>query len=281
MMLCLILLVKSPSKDIRTFFGKGHVLSSRSPTKASPQKEVPQKSKNVTPPKFYDTDSDDELNIANPGNPRNSESDASFEDKDLPAAILKDLLSDSEDELLCNALDSQEKGAAPGPSRTVIQNHNNEEDSTLCDTSDKSSSSTSSTLIDSNKNASSEVQNKLREIWGKKYENQGKNQKTAIKRSLSKPQPATKRIKMVDVESNGNKIKQNGASELTPKEKVPGLSHREGQVNTSGTCSKPVREEPVPSFVVVETDVCKCPVCSKDILSTHINQHLDVCLGIS
>ncbi|XP_078316176.1 protein pellino-like [Crassostrea virginica] len=116
--------VKSPSKDIRTFFGKGHVLSSRSPTKASPQKEVPQKSKNVTPPKFYDTDSDDELNIANPGNPRNSESDASFEDKDLPAAILKDLLSDSEDELLCNALDSQEKGSAPGPSRTTNNQYN-------------------------------------------------------------------------------------------------------------------------------------------------------------
>lgn len=281
MMLCLILLVKSPSKDIRAFFGKGHVLSSRSPTKVSPQKEVTQKSKNVTPPKFYDTDSDDELNIENLGNPRNSESDASFEDKDLPAAILKDLLSDSEDELLCNALDSQEKGSAPGPSRTVVQNHNNEEALTLCDTSDKPSSSTSSTSIDGNKNANSEVQNKLRVIWGKKYENQEKNKKTAIKRSLSKPQPATKRIKKVDVEFNGNKIKQNGASELTPKEKVPGLSPREGHVNTSGTCSKPVREEPVPSFVVVETDVCKCPVCSKDILSTHINQHLDVCLGIS
>ncbi|XP_061173844.1 protein pellino-like [Saccostrea echinata] len=126
---------KSPSKDIRTFFGKGHVLSSRSPKKNS-SSETPisssesPKHSNVAektaanvknPPKFYDTDSDDELFIDDPQKKlmkqRNSSSDISFDKRDLPEAILRDLLSDSDDELLCGVLESQENSSTPSTSK--------------------------------------------------------------------------------------------------------------------------------------------------------------------
>lgn len=282
---------KSPNKDIRTFFGKGHVLSSRSPTKASPQKEVTKKPEVKGLPKFYDTDSDDELDLSavhpqkNPAETKNSDYDTSCDEKDLPEAILKDLLSDSEDELLCDALDSQEKLSSPSPSKTTNNDFSKSlgskavlEDSKTSDLSDKASCSKPSSSKQS-ETPNNDVRNKLREIWGKKYENQSKNKtfnKTSIKRSLSKPQPATKRIKTdetIDLTSNTVYPKNT----LTNDEKL--LRHSSSET-TSGV--EMTRENPVKSsFNVIETDVCKCPVCSKDILSTHINQHLDACLGIT
>lgn len=282
---------KSPNKDIRTFFGKGHVLSSRSPTKASPQKEVTKKPEVKGLPKFYDTDSDDELDLLavhpqkNPAKTKNIDYDTSCDEKDLPEAILKDLLSDSEDELLCDALDSQEKLSSPSPSKTTNNDFSKSlgsktviDDSETSDLSDKASCSKPSTSKQS-ETPNNDVQNKLREIWGKKYENQSKNKtfnKTSIKRSLSKPQPATKRIKTdetIDLTSNTVYPKNT----LTNDEKLLRHSSTETTSVVEMTRENPVKS----SFNVIETDVCKCPVCSKDILSTHINQHLDACLGIT
>lgn len=286
---------KSPSKDIRTFFGKGHVLSSRSPTKASPQKEVAKKPEVKGLPRFYDTDSDDELDLPtvhqqkNLAKPRSSDSDTNFNEKDLPEAILKDLLSDSEDELLCDALDTQEKLLSPSSSKTTNSDSGKSagrevgvEDSNTSDLSDKPSCSKPSTS-NQTETPNSDVQNKLREIWGKKYENQSKNKtlnKTSIKRPLSKPQPATKRIKTdetIDLTTNAVYPKNT----LPREEKLLRHSSVETTSSASGT-DEVLRENPVvSSFNVIETDVCKCPVCGKDILSTHINQHLDACLGIT
>lgn len=282
---------KSPNKDIRTFFGKGHVLSSRSPTKASPQKEETKKPEVKGLPKFYDTDSDDELDLLavhpqkNPAKTKNIDYDTSCDEKDLPEAILKDLLSDSEDELLCDALDSQEKLSSPSPSKTTNNDFSKSlgsktviDDSETSDLSDKASCSKPSTSKQS-ETPNNDVQNKLREIWGKKYENQSKNKtfnKTSIKRSLSKPQPATKRIKTdetIDLTSNTVYPKNT----LTNDEKLLRHSSTETTSVVEMTRENPVKS----SFIVIETDVCKCPVCSKDILSTHINQHLDACLGIT
>lgn len=288
---------KSPNKDIRTFFGKGHVLSSRSPTKASPQKDVAKKPEEKGLPKFYDTDSDDELDLPavhpqkNLAKTKNSDSDPSFDEKDLPEAILKDLLSDSEDELLCDALDSQEKLLSPSPSKTTnddfsksLGNKTVIVDSKTSDLSDKASCSEPSTSKQTEM-PNNDVQNKLREIWGKKYENQSKNKtfnKTSIKRSLSKPQPATKRIKTdetINLTSNNSTVYPKNT--LTKDEKL--LKHSSAETSPGASLTNEMTRERavMSSFNVIETDVCKCPVCSKDILSTHINQHLDACLGIT
>lgn len=291
---------KSPNKDIRTFFGKGHVLSSRSPTKASPQKEAAINPEVKGLPKFYDTDSDDEIDLSavhpqkNLAKTKNSDSDTSCYEKDLPEAILKDLLSDSEDELLCGALDSQEKLLSPSPSKTTNNDFNTKslgskaviEDFKTSDLSDKASCSKPSTSKQTEM-PNNDVQNKLREIWGKKYENQLKNKtinKTSIKRPLSKPQSATKRIKTdetIDLTSNNSTVYPKNT--LTKDEKLLKHSHSSAETSPGASVTNEMtRENPVmSSFNVIETDVCKCPVCSKDILSTHINQHLDACLGIT
>lgn len=291
---------KSPNKDIRTFFGKGHVLSSRSPTKASPQKEAAINPEVKGLPKFYDTDSDDEIDLSavhpqkNLAKTKNSDSDTSCYEKDLPEAILKDLLSDSEDELLCGALDSQEKLLSPSPSKTTNNDFSTKslgskaviEDFKTSDLSDKASCSKPSTSKQTEM-PNNDVQNKLREIWGKKYENQLKNKtinKTSIKRPLSKPQSATKRIKTdetIDLTSNNSTVYPKNT--LTKDEKLLKHSHSSAETSPGASVTNEMtRENPVmSSFNVIETDVCKCPVCSKDILSTHINQHLDACLGIT
>lgn len=283
--MCTFTLAASPNKDIRTFFGKGHLLSSRnsseeSQTKASPVKDAPGKAatNSKNPPKFYDTDSDDELDVKDPEKKltkdRNNDFDISFGQKDLPEAILKDLLSDSDDELLCDAMENY---SGSKTSDSISRNTAQPKDVEICDISSKSSLSMPSTSK-CNENSMNDVQNKLREVWGQKFENLVKNKtqgKSAIKRSLSKPQhvSATKKIK---TDQKRVQLPGNASPSEDESSRIPCRTENIFQTD------EPTIYNPVSSpSNGVESDICKCPVCSKNILLTHINQHLDGCLGIT
>jgi hypothetical protein len=277
-MLCTFALTGSPNKDIRTFFGKGHLLSSRnssaeSQSKASPVKDVTGKTatKSKNPPKFYDTDSDDELDAVDPQKKLAKDSDINFDHKDLPEAILKDLLSDSDDELLCDAM----KNCSDSKTNdSISKNAAQSKDEEICDISNNSSISRPSTSK-FNENLTSDVQSKLREVWGKKFENHGKSKtqgKTAIKRPLLTKTTSVSPTKKIKTDQMRVDVSNKGISASKAPSKTGNIFQID-EPRINNTVSSPSSS--------VETDVCKCPVCSRNILMTHINQHLDGCLGIT